>query len=66
MSHPNAPQIIEAFGGIGATARRLGIPKSTVASWARGKKKSVPAWRMPMIEEAAAKDGIRLPRKRAA
>jgi hypothetical protein len=59
--------IIAAFGGLGATARRLGVPKSTVASWKKAGK--VPSWRLRDVQAAADEDGIALAtpkRKKAA
>lgn len=52
--------VIDAFGGLTATARSLGHANvTTVQGWRE--RGSIPKWRWPEVYSAAAKDGVGLP-----
>ena len=59
----NLPQrIIDAFGGLTEMSRKLnGVPITTIQSWRD--KGRIPHWRRREISEAAAREGVSLPRE---
>lgn len=52
--------VIDAFGGLSATARALGHENvTTVQGWRE--RGSIPKWRWTEVYSAAAKEGVELP-----
>jgi len=53
-------QVVDAFGGLSATARALGHRHvSTVHGWLKAGR--IPGWRYHEIRQAAERDGVELP-----
>jgi hypothetical protein len=46
-----AKDIVDRLGGVSAVAREMGVPLTTVSSWARFN--SIPLWRQPKLLELA-------------
>lgn len=54
-----ARKIIKSLGGTRGTARKLDCPPTTVQNWISS---GIPRWRVPMIQAAAEREGIKLPK----
>jgi len=51
--------IVEAFGGLSAAARAIGVPVTTVQWWRD--RDHVPHWRHEQVQRAADHEGVELP-----
>lgn len=61
MQYPSS-QTIKAFGGTSATARALGLPKSTVHRWKIARSGLIPRWWTGNLQIASAQAGVVLPK----
>lgn len=59
---------VNAFGGYTPAAKILNIPISTMANWVKGRlsdegpDRPIPRWWTSAIEQAAKKNGVKLPK----
>jgi hypothetical protein len=60
MDENIAAAVIAALGGITAAHRATGIPTTTIHYWKQTGE--IPAWRHAALKEAAAREGIKLPK----
>lgn len=52
--------IIDAFGGVSATAEKCGAPQQTVSEWRTRTPPEIPPWRRPALADAARREKIGL------
>lgn len=53
--------IIDAFGGVNATAEKTGTPQQTVSEWGTRKPPEIPPWRRSALLDAARNAKMDLP-----
>jgi hypothetical protein len=53
--------IIDAFGGVNATATATGTPQQTVSEWRTRNPPEIPPWRRSSLIDAAQREKVKLP-----